>query len=141
MALGWSPAGWKGVWRSKSARAIGLTITLFSGFVRVPVAVRRPAIFWWALFAFLCFLMIVIGIESALHFLGPAIDGPFQLYNALRRIWVGQRGGADFQFFHGLAIPYLHYLQFRLLGGTFIASELARQMTSVLLYPLVVIVF
>src|SRR5689334_9163837 len=85
--------------------------------------------------------MVVVGLESALHFLGPAIDGPFQLYNSLRRIWVGQRGGVDFQFFHGLAIPYLHYIPFRVLGGGFIASEITRQMVSVVLYPLTVLVF
>jgi hypothetical protein len=93
------------------------------------------------LFAFFWLLMIVIGSETALHFLGPAIDGPFQLYNSLRRIWVGQRGGVDFQFFHGLGIPYLHYPMFRLLGGTFIASELTRELMSVMLYPIVTLVF
>jgi hypothetical protein len=102
---------------------------------------RWATIGWGALFAFLWLLMVVVGLESALHFLGPAIDGPFQLYNSLRRIWVGQRGGVDFQFFHGLAIPYLHYIPFRLLGGGFIASEITRQMVSVVLYPLTVLVF
>ncbi len=96
---------------------------------------------WGAFFGYLCHFMIVIGIESALHFVGPAIDGPFQLYNSLRRIWVGQRGGVDFQFFHGLGIPYLHYLPFRLLGGGFLHSELVRELVSVLAYPLTVIVF
>ena len=85
--------------------------------------------------------MVVIGSETALHFLGPAIDGPFQLYNSLRRIWAGQRGGVDFQFFHGLGIPYIHYPTFRLFGGTFIASELTRQQTSAVIYPLVVFAF
>jgi hypothetical protein len=47
----------------------------------------------------------------------------------------------DFQFFHGLGIPYAHYLQFRLLGGTFVASEISRQLTSALLYPLTVVLF
>jgi hypothetical protein len=102
---------------------------------------RGPAIGWGALFGFLCLLMVVVGVETALHFLGPAIDGPFQLYNSLRRIWAGQRGGVDFQFFHGLGIPFLHYLPFRMLGGTFIASELSRELVSVVFYPLTVLVF
>ncbi|MGH7618498.1 MAG: hypothetical protein ACREPM_14860 [Gemmatimonadaceae bacterium] len=105
------------------------------------LASRRAAIGWWLLFAFLCFMMLVIGTETALHFVGPAIDGPFQLYNSLRRIWVGQRGGVDFQFFHGLGIPFLHYPMFRLLGGTFIASEITRQLMSVIIYPLVLVAF
>ncbi|MEO7084232.1 MAG: hypothetical protein ABI442_13980 [Gemmatimonadaceae bacterium] len=101
---------------------------------------RKAAIGWGLGFGFLCLMMVVIGLESALHFIGPAIDGPFQLYNSLRRIWAGQTPGVDFQFFHGLGIPYLHYLPFRLLGGTFFASEIVRELTSALLFPIVVIV-
>jgi hypothetical protein len=92
-------------------------------------------------FAFLAFLMVVMGLEMAVHFAGPAIDGPFQLYNSLRRIRAGQHAGVDFQFFHGLGLPYLHYLQFRLLGGTFFASEITRELTSALLYPISIVVF
>jgi hypothetical protein len=101
----------------------------------------KARIVWGALFGFLSLLMLAVGSESALHFLGPAIDGPFQLYNALRRIWVGQRAGVDFQFFHGMGVPYVHYPFFRLLGGTFFASELSRQLVSAVLYPLTVILF
>ncbi|HET7373611.1 MAG TPA: hypothetical protein VFJ20_09500 [Gemmatimonadaceae bacterium] len=86
-------------------------------------------------------LNVVGGLETALHFNGSAIDGPFQLYNSLRRIAAGQTGGVDFQFFHGLGIPYLHYLPFLLFGGTFQASEVTRQLMSGLLYPLTVVVF
>ncbi|HEY9225289.1 MAG TPA: hypothetical protein VIP11_01495 [Gemmatimonadaceae bacterium] len=82
-----------------------------------------------------------MGLEMAVHFRGPAIDGPFQLYNTLRRIWVGQRPGVDFQFFHGLGIPYLHYVQFRLFGGNFFASEISRQLTSAIVYPITVVIF
>lgn len=85
--------------------------------------------------------MLVIALETALHFLGPAIDGPFQLYNALRRIMVGQRPGVDFQFFHGVLIPYLHYPLFRMLGGGFSASEMSRQLLSTILYPVSVVLF
>ena len=99
------------------------------------------AVLWWTLFAFLSFIMVVMGLEMAVHFSGPAIDGPFQLYNSLRRIWAGQQPGVDFQFFHGLGIPYLHYVQFRLLGGTFLASEITRELTSSVLFPLSVVVF
>ncbi|HEY3788718.1 MAG TPA: hypothetical protein VGL71_07680, partial [Urbifossiella sp.] len=53
-------------------------------------------------------------------------DGPFQLFNPLRRIGAGQTGGIDFQYFHGLALPYLHYPIYALLGRDFFASEVAR---------------
>jgi hypothetical protein len=110
----------------------------------VPLSLAKRswgALLWWALFAFLAFLMVVMGLEMAVHFSGPAIDGPFQLYNSLRRIRAGQHAGVDFQFFHGLGIPYLHYIQFRLFGGTFFASEITRELTSALLYPLSIVVF
>ena len=102
---------------------------------------RWAVIGWGALFALFCIFLLCIGIETAYHFIGPAIDGPFQLYNSLRRIMMGQRGGADFQFFHGLGIPYLHYLPFRILGGNFVASELTREFVSAILYPITVVVF
>ena len=53
-------------------------------------------------------------------------DGPFQLFNPLRRIAAGQTGGVNFQYFHGLALPYLHYPMYLLLGRDFFASEVAR---------------
>jgi hypothetical protein len=111
-----------------------------------PTAASQPAsmsatIGWAGAFVLLSSLNVVAGLETALHFNGSAIDGPFQLYNALRRIAAGQTGGVDFQFFHGLGIPYLHYPTFLLFGGTFQASEIARQLMSGLLYPLTVVVF
>jgi hypothetical protein len=86
-------------------------------------------------------MLVTFGIESALHFAGVAIDGPFQLYDALRRIGAGQRGGIDFQFFHGIGLPYLYYLPFRIFGGSFTASELTRQLTTACAYPFVLIAF
>ena len=102
---------------------------------------RWAIIGWGALFALFCVFLLCIGIETAYHFIGPAIDGPFQLYNSLRRIMAGQKGGVDFQFFHGLGIPYLHYIPFRLLGGSFVASEMTREFVSAILYPITVVVF
>ena len=61
-------------------------------------------------------------------------DGAFQLFNPLRRIAAGQQGGVDFQFFHGLGIPYLHYPFFRLFGGGLNGSEGARHLVSFLAY-------
>ena len=61
-------------------------------------------------------------------------DGAFQLFNPLRRIAAGQQGGVDFQFFHGLGIPYLHYPFFRLFGGGLNGSEGAHHLVSFLAY-------
>ena len=80
-----------------------------------------------------------IALDSARHFSGVAIDGPFQLYNAMRRIAGGFRPGIDFQFFHGIGIPYLHYPLYLLFKGRLAGSELARQLVSTLAYPLVFI--
>jgi hypothetical protein len=81
-----------------------------------------------------------IAVDSARQFTGVAIDGPFQLYNALRRIQGGFRPGIDFQFFHGIGIPFLHYPLYLLFGGRLAGSELARQLLSTFIYPVAFIV-
>jgi len=90
---------------------------------------------WAALFATFVVAAVAVAIETALHFSGSAIDGPFQVYNALRRIDAGQRPGVDFQFFHGVGVPYLHYWLYRLLGGRFQDAEFAREVLSALAVP------
>lgn len=102
---------------------------------------RRALIAWALVLVAISLTRAASGVDSALHFSGPPVDGPFQLFNALRRIAAGQRGGADFQFFHGLGVPYLHYVPFRLFGGGFIASEITRQLISILAYPAVLVIF
>jgi hypothetical protein len=77
---------------------------------------------------------VLFGAGNSLIFDGEGANGPFQLFNPLRRIAAGQRGGLDFQFFHGLGIPYLHYPLFRLLGGTIHASELSRHVMTTALF-------
>jgi hypothetical protein len=83
----------------------------------------------WVLF------YLIQGLGFTLTFDGAPVNGPFQLYNPLRRIAAGQVPGRDFVFFHGIGVPYLHYPLFALFGGkTLIASELSRQWTSILLF-------
>ena len=80
----------------------------------------------------LCVGYTSIAAEQALHFKDSPIDGPFQLFDALRRLAAGQRFGGTFQFFHGSGIPYLHLIPFSLFGGSFLASEMVRQELSIL---------
>lgn len=95
-----------------------------------------------AMFAAAAFLLLwlvsylFIGLYESLNFDGFPADGPFQLFNPLRRIAAGQRAGADFQFFHGVGVPYLHYPLFLLFGKTIFASELSRAFTSLACYLL-----
>src|SRR5205823_598789 len=91
----------------------------------------RPHWGWWVAFGVLVIGFSSIAAESAIHFKDTPIDGPFQLFNALRRLAAGQRFGGTFQFFHGPGVPYLHLLPFYLFGGDFFASELARQLVSI----------
>lgn len=63
---------------------------------------------------------------------GPANDGPFQMHNPLVRMDHGQTVGTGFSFFHGPAIPALHYPLHWLGGRTIHASELARHLVSIL---------
>lgn len=99
---------------------------------------RSAGIFVWTALA-LVFVLVTLthAFETAMHFDGSAIDGPFQLYNALRRIQAGFRPGVDFQFFHGFGIPYAHYWAYRLFGEGLRGSELARELISAIAYPLV----
>ena len=92
---------------------------------------------WALLTAVLTVATLLFAFETAMHFKGSAIDGPFQLYNSLRRIAAGFRPGLDFQYFHGLGIPYIHYWLYRLLGGGLRGSELARELLATVAYPLV----
>ncbi len=92
------------------------------------------AVAWCTAYGYLALGLVCIGLDTAIHFNGPAIDGPFQLYNALHRIALGQHIGTNFEFFHGAGVPYLHYLPFKWLGGDFFASELSRQLVSTVLF-------
>jgi len=76
---------------------------------------------------------VISSVRTVTPFNGIQADGPFQLYNSLRRVDVGQLPGRDFPCFHGLGHAYAHYPVYRLLGGDLFASELSRQLTSRLL--------
>jgi hypothetical protein len=89
---------------------------------------------WLAVLVLVGFAIFSAAVESAMHFDSFAMDGPFQLFNALRRISVGQRVGDTFQFFHGPGIPYFFYPGFVLGGKTFVAAEVSRQMINVGLF-------
>jgi hypothetical protein len=96
---------------------------------------------WAAIFLAFGLAADAVAFETAMHFTGVAIDGPFQLYDALRRIGAGYRPGVDFQFFHGLGVPYVHYWLYRLLGGGLRGSELARELITTTVYPFVFLLF
>lgn len=104
-------------------------------------SLRASLGFWLFLFFAFALAALIVEYETAMHFTGVAIDGPFQLYNALRRIQAGYKPGVDFQFFHGLGIPYLYYGLYRLLGGGLRGSELARECVNAVVYPLVFLIF
>lgn len=86
---------------------------LFSTLLPLPVLL-------WALGA------LSYALVSSLEFAGIPYDGAFQILNPLRRLAAGQTPGVDFQFFHGIGIPLLHYPLFALLGSNIYASEFTR---------------
>ena len=55
-----------------------------------------PTIAWAALLVVFALAALLVAFERAMHFDGVPIDGPFQLYNALRRIAAGFRPGVVF---------------------------------------------
>lgn len=96
----------------------------------------------WRLFAWVAALtaltvcLIMLGTDAAFHFDVYPIDGTLHFFNPLRRIGLGQRGGTDFQVFHGLGLPYAVYPLFDLLGGDLFVAESVRQ----LLVPLTLVI-
>ncbi len=94
-----------------------------------------------ALLGLWCYQHVAVGVYEAAEFNGFIANGPFQLYNPLRRLAAGQMAGVDFQFFHGLGVPFVHYPLFALFGKTFYAAELSRQLTSLLGYLASLFVF
>jgi hypothetical protein len=96
---------------------------------RISVRLAQVFLAAWALF------YLVNALKAAFWFDGFPVNGPFQLYDPLRRLAAGQHAGQDFQFFHGIGVPFLHYPLFWLFGGDSLqASELSRQFTSFLLF-------
>ncbi len=66
--------------------------------------------------------------QAVCPFEGHFADGPFQYYDALRRLDLGQLPGRDFPAFHGLGIPIIGYPLYRVVGRDLIGSELTRQL-------------
>lgn len=87
--------------------------------------------------AFLAFVVVTVfwmGLTGAAYFTGYAADGPFQLYNPLRRLAAGELPGRDVPFFHGAGVLVVHLPLFLLFGGTLFASEIARWTVSALFF-------
>jgi hypothetical protein len=91
----------------------------------LPAAAFTALILLWVAAYLLDSLKLILNFDPELA------DGPFQLFNPLRRIAAGQRGGVEFQYFHGLGVPYLHYPIFAAAGRDLFASELARQLVGI----------
>lgn len=107
-----------------------------------PQRSSRPPIRWARIGAItlllLPLLLWAIAIASyalsvSLEFAGIPYNGAFQILNPMRRLAAGQVPGVDFQFFHGIGVPLLHYPVFALLGSTPYASEFARATVTPLL--------
>jgi hypothetical protein len=77
---------------------------------------------------------VLLALQQGAVFNGYAADGPFQLYNPLRRLANGELIGRDFQFFHGIGVPLIHQPLFLLLGGNIFASEAARYLTTPIMF-------
>lgn len=73
---------------------------------------------------------VIIAYGQSTYFSGYPFDGPFQLFNALRRLGDGQTPGRDFPFFHGVGVVYAHALTYFLLGSNLFSSELSRWLVS-----------
>ncbi|QNO37040.1 hypothetical protein H4J02_11305 [Protaetiibacter sp. SSC-01] len=98
---------------------------------------RATTVSTWAAAVYLAAIAIsavVIAVATAANFSGYGVDGPFQLYNPLRRMAEGELPGRDFPFFHGPGVVAIHYPLFSMLGGNIFASEIARWLVSPALF-------
>src|SRR5258708_16494638 len=68
-------------------------------------APRRPHWGWWVALGVVSVGYASIAAEQALHFKDSPIDGPFPLFNALRRLPAGHRFRHTFQLFNGPHTP------------------------------------
>ena len=98
------------------------------------VARTLPAAAFLLILALWAGAHLTLGLHAIAEFDPPLGDGPYQLFNPLRRIDAGQRGGVDFQYFHGAAVPYVYYPAFAAWGKDIYASELARRLVTFALY-------
>ncbi|WP_318511274.1 hypothetical protein [Photobacterium leiognathi] len=87
--------------------------------------------FWLAIAASLV-IWLVYAYSKSYFFDGYPFDGPFQSYNALRRIDSGSIIGNNYDYFHGAGIPYLNYVFYKLFGGDLFASEFSRYFINIL---------
>jgi hypothetical protein len=103
----------------------------------------KPRLHWgWVVtFAVMVVAFACFAADMVFHFNDSPLDGPFQLFNGLRRIAAGQRLGGTFQVFHGPGVPYLHFIPFWLFGGDFVASEMSRELVSILAAMAVLVAF
>lgn len=93
-----------------------------------------PPLAFLALIALWLAAYVERGLKLTVAFPGFEGDGPFQTFNPLRRIAAGQAGGVDFQYFHGIGFPYLHYPIFALAGGDVFATELSRHLVNLIVF-------
>ncbi|WP_318441302.1 hypothetical protein [Photobacterium leiognathi] len=87
---------------------------------------------FWLVIAASLVIWLVYAYSKSYFFDGYPFDGPFQSYNALRRIDAGSIIGNDYDYFHGAGIPYLNYVFYKLFGGDLFASEFSRYFINIL---------
>ncbi len=105
--------------------------------LRIPQTILTriaPTLAFLALIALWLAAYLERGLKLTVAFPGFEGDGPFQTFNPLRRIAAGQSGGVDFQYFHGIGFPYLHYPIFVLAGGDVFATELSRHLVNLIVF-------
>ncbi len=78
--------------------------------------------------------LVVLALWCGINMQTYPTDGTFQLYNPLRRMLAGQAPGGDFPFFHGIGVPYIHFLPYYILGHNLFAAETTKWLISPLLF-------
>lgn len=90
------------------------------------VATDKVLLLALAALGYFLVLLVVYSYFKGLYFESIPVNGGFQHFNPIRRLWHGEIPGRDFIVFHGSGIPLLSLPIFAALGQNLFASEFSR---------------
>lgn len=137
--------------------SLALAVVAFAAvMIWLPVASRPPSttaldkskpassrfvsiLFWLTMFSFIVVNLLVSFANSSI-FDGFPFDGPFQSFNPLRRMAIGEWPLIDFKYFHGNLLPLLLYPFYALFGKNLFAAELSRHLLDLIFFVLAMVI-
>jgi hypothetical protein len=107
----------------------------------IPIIKHVPFILSLSYLLLVAIYFLFTAFSYALNVDTYAANGTFQLYNPLQRLADGELAGHDFPFFHGIAIPIIHYPFFVFMGSGVMGAEFSKWFVSSFLFLVVTVIF